>query len=58
VPQAEGESDARDPALADATANVDILLATSMPSHDGHAGTAEPYTIFSKRFPHFRQSYS
>jgi len=58
LPQAGGESDVREPALADDTANVDILLATSTPLQDGHAGAAEPYTIFSKRLPQLRQSYS
>jgi hypothetical protein len=58
VPQAAEESEVREPALADDTAKVDILLSTSPLLQLGHAGATEPYMIFSKRFPQLRHSYS
>jgi hypothetical protein len=58
VPHAPGESDERESAAADDTAKVEMSLSSSPLLQDGQDGAAEPCTIFSKRFPHERHSYS
>jgi hypothetical protein len=56
VPHAAGASAAR--ALDVDTANVDNRRSRSALLQDGHAGSVEPYTIFSKRLPQERHAYS
>jgi hypothetical protein len=56
VPQAAGASAER--GLEDATANVDNKRSTLALLHDGHTGSVDAYTIFSKRLPQDRHSYS
>jgi hypothetical protein len=58
VPHAPGESVARVLEEEEDTAKVESRRSRSALLHVGQAGSVEPNTIFSKRFPQPRHLYS
>jgi len=58
VPHDPMGSRAADLPPPDPTAKTEIIFSRSLLSHDGQEGVFEPKTIVSKRFEHFRHTYS